>query len=73
MLDGEDKMIELVEIEVRIFYLNMNLMKITPQFIKGSAPKSLEGDAKHEEKILELMNAVDIWILMPIKEFDNHS
>ena len=70
MLDGEDEMIELVEIEVRDLLSKYEFDGDNTPIIKGSALKALEGDAKHEEKILELMNAVDTWIPTPIKEFD---
>ncbi|MBR2518114.1 EF-Tu/IF-2/RF-3 family GTPase, partial [Geobacillus sp.] len=38
--------------------------------IKGSALKALEGDPKWEEKIIELMNAVDEYIPTPQREVD---
>ncbi|GFR57532.1 elongation factor Tu [Elysia marginata] len=38
--------------------------------IKGSALKALEGDAKYEEAIMELMNAVDTYIQAPEKDFE---
>lgn len=38
--------------------------------IAGSALKALEGDAKYEEKILELMEAVDTYIPTPERDSD---
>ena len=38
--------------------------------IRGSALKALEGDAAYEEKIGELMDAVDTWIETPARDTD---
>src|SRR5437667_36740 len=38
--------------------------------VRGSALKALEGDAKWEKSILELMEAVDSYIPMPPREID---
>ncbi|MQJ50458.1 elongation factor Tu, partial [Escherichia coli] len=38
--------------------------------IAGSALKALEGDAQYEEKILELMEAVDTYIPTPERDSD---
>src|SRR5699024_3371371 len=38
--------------------------------IAGSALKALEGDAEYEEKIIELMNAVDEYIPTPERDSD---
>ena len=38
--------------------------------IMGSATKALEGDAEAEDKIMELMEAVDTWIEEPVRDLD---
>ena len=38
--------------------------------IRGSALKALEGDAAYQEKIQELMDAVDTWIETPARDVD---
>ena len=70
MLEGEDEMIELVEMEVRELLSKYEFDGDNAPVIKGSALKALEGDAKYEDKIMELMNAVDTYIEAPAKELD---
>ena len=70
MLEGEDEMIELVEMEVREVLSKYEFDGDNTPFIKGSALKALEGDPVHEEKIMELMKAVDTYIQAPPKELD---
>ena len=70
MLEGEDEMIELVEMEVRELLSQYEFDGDNTPVIKGSALKALEGDAKYEEAIMELMNAVDTFIEAPEKDFE---
>ena len=70
MLEGEDEMIELVEMEVRDLLTKYEFDGDNAPVIKGSALKALEGDAAYEEKIMELMDAVDNYIDAPAKELD---
>ncbi|NQZ65765.1 MAG: elongation factor Tu [Mycoplasmatales bacterium] len=70
MLEGEEEMVELVEMEIRELLSQYEFDGDNTPVIKGSALKALEGDSKYEEKILELMNAVDTYILAPEKELD---
>ncbi len=70
MLEGEDEMIELVEMEVRDLLGEYGFDGDNTPVIKGSALKALEGDAKYEEAIMELMNAVDSYIEEPTRETD---
>ncbi len=66
----DEELLELVEVEVRDL-LNKYLFpgdKIP--IIRGSALKALEGDAKWEKSIHELMDAVDSYIPMPPREID---
>ncbi|MEE3928529.1 elongation factor Tu [Mycoplasmopsis ciconiae] len=70
MLEGEDEMIDLVEMEVRSLLSEYGFDGDNAPVVRGSALKALEGDAKYEEAIMELMNAVDTYIETPVKEFD---
>ncbi|SJZ53987.1 elongation factor Tu [Mycoplasmopsis verecunda] len=70
MLEGEEEMIELVEMEIRSLLSEYGFDGDNAPIIRGSALKALEGDAKYEDKVMELMNAVDSYIETPVKEFD---
>ena len=72
MLKGKDEeeMVELVEMEVRELLSKYEFDGDNAPFIKGSALKALEGDPVHEQKILDLMKAVDEYIEVPPKEMD---
>ena len=70
MLEGEEEMIELVEMEVRDLLSKYEFDGDNTPVIQGSALKALEGDAKYEDKIMELMTAVDTYIEAPVKELD---
>jgi elongation factor Tu len=68
MVDDEE-LLELVEMEVRDLLSFYEFDGENAPVIKGSALGALEGDEKWEEKIMELMDAVDSWI--PTPERDN--
>ncbi|MDP4157596.1 MAG: elongation factor Tu, partial [Bacillota bacterium] len=68
MVDDEE-LLELVEMEVRDLLSEYEFPGDDIPVIKGSALKALEGDAAWEEKIIELMDAVDSYI--PTPERDN--
>ncbi|QKT05160.1 elongation factor Tu [Mycoplasma sp. OR1901] len=70
MLEGEEEMIELVEMEIRGLLSEYGFDGDNAPIIRGSALKALEGDSHYEEKIMELMDAVDSYIETPVKEFD---
>ncbi|QDY88563.1 elongation factor Tu [Mycoplasma anserisalpingitidis] len=70
MLEGEDEMIDLVEMEVRSMLSEYGFDGDNAPVIRGSAFQALQGDAKYENAIMELMAAVDSYIETPIKEFD---
>ncbi len=70
MLEGEEEMIELVEMEVRELLSEYGFDGDNTPVIKGSALKALEGDAKYEDKIMELMDAVDAYIEEPTRDTD---
>ncbi|MBE3569017.1 MAG: elongation factor Tu [Bacillales bacterium] len=69
MVDDEE-LLELVEMEVRDLLSEYEFPGDDIPVIKGSALKALEGDPEWEEKIIELMNAVDEYIPTPEREVD---
>ncbi|MBU5584786.1 hypothetical protein KQJ29_35230, partial [Enterococcus sp. S181_ASV_20] len=66
MVDDEE-LLELVEMEVRDLLTEYDFPGDDTPVIAGSALKALEGDASYEEKILELMAAVDEYIPTPVR------
>src|SRR5690625_222981 len=69
MVDDEE-LLELVEMEVRDLLTEYDFPGDDVPVIKGSALKALEGDADYEEKIVELMAAVDEYIPTPERDKD---
>ena len=69
MVDDEE-LIDLVEEEVRDLLNEYGFDGANTPIIRGSALKALEGDPAYEEKIMELMNAVDEWIETPARDTD---
>ena len=65
----DPEMLDLVEMDVRELLNKYDYDGDNTPVIRGSALKALEGDPKWEEKIDELMDAVDEWI--PTPERDN--
>ena len=66
----DDELIELVEMEVRDLLSEYDFPGDDVPVIAGSALKALEGDESYEEKILELMAAVDEYIPTPERDTD---
>ena len=69
MVDDEE-LLELVEMEVRDLLSEYDFPGDDTPVISGSALRALEGDASYEEKILELMAAVDEYIPTPARDID---
>ncbi len=69
MVDDEE-LLDLVEMEVRELLTEYGYDGDNTPIIRGSALKALEGDAAYEEKIMELMDAVDTWIETPARDTD---
>ena len=69
MVDDEE-LLELVELEVRDLLNSYEFPGDEIPVIKGSALKALEGDAKAEESIMELLNAMDEYIPEPKRDID---
>ena len=69
MVDDEE-LLELVEMEVRDLLSEYDFPGDDVPVIVGSALKALEGDAEYEQKILDLMQAVDDYIPTPERDSD---
>ena len=69
MVDDEE-LLELVEMEVRDLLSEYDFPGDDTPVVAGSALRALEGDASYEEKILELMAAVDEYIPTPERDID---
>jgi elongation factor Tu len=66
----DEELLELVEMEVRELLSMYEFPGDDIPFVKGSALKSLEGDADHKAAILKLMEAVDSYIPEPERPVD---
>ena len=66
----DPELLDLVEMEVRELLTEYGFDGDNTPIIRGSALKALEGDAKYEEAIHELMDAVDTWIETPVRDTD---
>jgi elongation factor Tu len=69
MVDDEE-LLELVELEVRELLSDYDFPGDDIPVIRGSGLKALEGDAKWEETVVELMKAVDDFIPTPVRDVD---
>jgi elongation factor Tu len=67
---ADPDLVDLVEVEVRDLLNKYNFDGDNAPVIKGSALKALEGDAKYEEAIMELVQALDDYIPEPVREID---
>ncbi|ADE19347.1 elongation factor Tu [Mycoplasma crocodyli] len=72
MLQGKDgeEMIDLVEMEIRGLLSEYGFDGDNAPVVRGSALQALQGNAEYEDKIMELMSAVDEYILTPQKDLD---
>src|ERR1700739_3965940 len=66
----DPELLELVELEVRELLKTYQFPGDTLPVIRGSALKALEGDAKWEKTILELMEAVDKNVPLPVRDIE---
>ena len=69
MVDDEE-LLELVEMEVRDLLSFYDFDGDNSPVIKGSALGALNGEPQWEEKVLELMAAVDEWIPLPPRDVE---
>ena len=66
---ADEELVELVEEDVRDLLAKNGFDREAP-IIKGSALKALEGDAKYEDAIMELVKAMDDYVEEPTRELD---
>ncbi len=66
----DDELLDLVEMEVRDLLSQYDYPGDDIPIVKGSALKSLEGDAEQKENILKLIAAVDEYIPIPDRPVD---
>ncbi len=66
----DQELLELVEVEIRDLLKKYNFPSEETPIIKGSALKALEGDAKSQESIIELMEAMDSFFTDPVRDID---
>ena len=69
MVDDEE-MFELVEMEMRDLLSSYEYDGDATPIIRGSALGALNGEPQWEEKVMELMAAVDEWIPLPPRDID---
>ena len=69
MVDDEE-MLELVEMDMRELLSSYDFDGDNTPVIRGSALGALNGEAKWEDKVMELMDAVDTWIPLPPRDID---
>ena len=66
----DPELLNLVEMEIRELLTKYEFDGDNTPVIRGSALKALEGDPAYQEKIMELMNACDTFIPLPVREVD---
>ncbi|MDO8929741.1 MAG: elongation factor Tu [Bacteroidota bacterium] len=66
----DPEILELVEMEIRELLTFYGFDGDNSPVIQGSALGAMNGEAKWEEKVLELMDAVDTWIPLPPRDVD---
>ena len=69
-LVDDEEMLDLVEMEVRDLLSKYDFDGDNAPVIRGSALGALNGEPQWEEKVMELMNAVDEYIPLPVRECD---
>ncbi|MDN6160091.1 MAG: elongation factor Tu [Staphylococcus equorum] len=67
MVDDEE-LVELVEMEVRDLLSEYDFPGDDIPVVAGSALKALEGDEEYQEKIMDLMDAIDEYIPVPDRD-----
>jgi elongation factor Tu len=69
MVDDEE-LLDLVELEVRELLSEYEFPGDDTPVVRVSALKALEGDAAWQDKVIELMDAVDSYVPEPVRELD---
>ena len=70
MLDGDEEMLELVDMEVRELLSFYEYDGDNGPIVSGSALGALNGEQQWVDTVLELMEQVDAWIEEPLREVD---
>jgi elongation factor Tu len=66
---ADEELVELVVDDIRDLLAKNGFDRDAP-IIQGSALKALEGDAKYEDAIMELVKAMDDYVEQPVRELD---
>jgi elongation factor Tu len=69
---ADEELVELVEMDVRELLTKYEYDGDNAPIIKGSALKAIEGDAKYEDAVMELVKAMDDYIEEPKRELDKN-
>lgn len=69
-LVDDPELLDLVEMEIRDLLSFYNFDGDNTPVIRGSALGALNGEPQWEEKVVELMAAVDAWIPLPMRDKD---
>ena len=69
MVDDEE-MLELVEMDMRELLSKYEFDGDNTPIVRGSALGALNGEPEWEDKVMELMDAVDSWIPLPPRDID---
>jgi elongation factor Tu len=68
-LVDDEELLDLVEMEIQELLTSYQFSEESP-IIRGSALGGLNGEAQWEDKIMELMDAVDAWVPQPERDTD---
>ncbi|HPU98370.1 MAG TPA: elongation factor Tu, partial [Candidatus Hydrogenedentes bacterium] len=66
----DSELLDLVELDIRELLNKYNFPGDDTPIIRGSALKAMQGDPEHEEKVVELIKAVDEFIPTPARPLD---
>jgi elongation factor Tu len=69
-LVDDEELLDLVELEVRELLTEYDFPGDDTPIVRVSALKSLDGDAEWQEKLIELMTAVDDFVPEPVRDTD---
>lgn len=69
-LVDDPELLDLVEMDIRELLNFYNFEGDDTPIIRGSALGALNGEKQWEDKVMELMNAVDTWIPLPVRDVD---
>jgi elongation factor Tu len=67
---ADEDLLELVELEIRELLSKYGFPGDDTPIIRGSALKALEGDAKYEQAILDLVSTLDSYVPEPVRDTD---